>query len=88
MGMVKFGTKVTRPDEIQSGFVWGPLQTWFNPQQTKTGHKTHSMPVTAQLGIYTYHFYVWQYGQIYHECQFDFEVTNSGGENCSACHGP
>jgi hypothetical protein len=88
MGTVLFGTKVTKPDLTQSGFIWGPLEVWLNPYQTKSGHKTHTIPSGFELGTYTYHGYVGKYGNIFDECQFDFEVTDSGGENCSACHGP
>ncbi len=74
-GMVLFGTKVTKPDASQSGFIWGPLQVYLNPGQTKSGHKTHTIPSGFELGTYTYHGYVGRYGNIYDECQFDFEVV-------------
>jgi hypothetical protein len=73
--MVLFGTKVTKPDASQTGFIWGPLQVWLNPHQTKSGHKTHTVPSGFELGTYTYHGYVGRYGNIYDECQFDFEVV-------------
>jgi hypothetical protein len=88
MGMVLFGTKVTKPDASQTGFIWGPLQVWLNPDQTKSGHKTHTIPSGFALGTFTYHGYVGRYGNIYDECQFDFEVIDSGEDNCLACHGP
>jgi hypothetical protein len=75
MGMVLFGTKVTKPNLTQTGFIWGPLQVWLNPYQTKSGHKNHTIPTGFELGTYTYHGYVGRYGQIYQECQFDFEVV-------------
>jgi hypothetical protein len=75
MGMVLFGTKVTKPDASQTGFIWGPLQVYLNPHQTKSGHKTHTIPTGFDLGTYTYHGYVGRYGNIYDECQFGFEVV-------------
>jgi len=75
MGMVLFGTKVTKPDESQTGFIWGPLQVWLNYDQTKSGHKTHTIPSGFELGTFTYHGYVGKHGNIYDECQFDFEVV-------------
>ncbi len=75
MGTVLFGTKVTKPDASQTGFIWGPLQVYLNPHQTKSGHKNHTIPVGFELGMYTYHGYVGRYGNIYDECQFDFEVV-------------
>ncbi len=75
MGTVLFGTKVTKPDASQTGFIWGPLQVWLNPHQTRSGHKTHTVPSGFELGTYTYHGYVGRYGNIYDECQFDFEVV-------------
>jgi parallel beta-helix repeat protein len=75
MGTVLFGTKVTKPDASQTGFIWGPLQVYLNPHQTKSGHKTHTIPSGFELGTYTYHGYVGRYGNIYDECQFDFEVV-------------
>jgi len=74
-GSVLFATKVTKPDASQTGFIWGPLQVWLNPRQTKSGYKTHTVPLGLELGTYTYHGYVGRYGNIYHECQFDFEVV-------------
>ncbi|MBN1841900.1 MAG: right-handed parallel beta-helix repeat-containing protein [Deltaproteobacteria bacterium] len=75
-GTVLFGTKVTKPDASQTGFIWGPLQVYLNPHQTKSGHKTHTIPSGFALGSYTYHGYVGRYGNIYHECEFVFEVVS------------
>jgi hypothetical protein len=75
MGTVLFGTKVTKPDASQTGFIWGPLQVFLNPHQTKSGHKTHVIPTGFVLGTYTYHGYVGRFGTIYDECQFQFEVV-------------
>jgi predicted CXXCH cytochrome family protein len=75
MGTVLFGTKITKPDASQTGFIWGPIQVYLNPHQTKSGHKNHTIPVGFELGMYTYHGYVGRYGNIYDECQFDFEVV-------------
>jgi PKD repeat protein len=74
-GMVLFGSKVTMPDGAQTGFIWGPLQVSLNPGQTKSGHKTHSVPSGFELGIYTYHGYVGKYGKIFDECSFEFELV-------------
>jgi hypothetical protein len=75
MGMVLFGTKVTKPDASQTGFIWGPFEVWLNGREIKSGHKAHTVPLGFELGIYTYHGYVGRYGNIYDECQFDFEVV-------------
>lgn len=75
-GLIKvlFGTTVTRPNGNETGFIWGPLLLGLAPDQTKSGHKTHIIPLTLPLGIYTYNGYTGGYGSIYDECQFDFEV--------------
>ena len=75
-GIVKFGTKLERLDGSLSGFIWGPLSIWLNPNQTKSGSKQHTVPTNFQLGTYTYHGYVGNYGQIFDECQFQFEVVS------------
>jgi PKD repeat protein len=75
MGTVLFGTKVTKPDASQTGFILGPLQVYLNPHQTKSEHKTHAIPTGFPLGTSTYHGYVGRFGNIYGECQFDFEVV-------------
>jgi hypothetical protein len=75
MGTVLFGTKITKPDASQTGFIWGPIQVYLNPHQTKSGHKTHTIPVGFELGTYTYHGFVGRFGNIYDECRFDFQVV-------------
>jgi PKD repeat protein len=74
-GTVLFGTKVTKPDASQTGFIWGPIQVYLNPHQTKSGHKTHTIPTGFALGTYTYHGYVGRFGTIYDECAFNFDVV-------------
>jgi len=74
-GSVLFGTKVTKPDASRTGFIWGPFQVYLNSGQRKSGHKTHMIPSGFELGTYTYHGYVGGHGNIYDECQFDFEVV-------------
>jgi len=77
---VLFATKVTLPSGNKyppSGYLIGPLSISFVPYQSKSGHKSLDIPITAPLGTYTYHGYVGNYGAgLYHECQFEFTVTS------------
>lgn len=86
---VLFATKVTKPNGYwypSSGFLIGPNSHPFGPYQTKSFYKSHYIPLTAPLGIYTYHAYVGNYGPgNYSECQFNFEVIDYH-QNCTACH--
>jgi hypothetical protein len=66
-GTVMFGTKITRPDGRRTGLIWGPIQVYLNPDQIKSGHKTHTIPVGFELGTYTYHCYVGKYGKFFDE---------------------
>jgi hypothetical protein len=79
-GSVLFGTKVTLPNGNwypASGYLIGPLNISLDPSQSKSGHKSHMIPLTAPLGTYTYHGYVGNYGVgIYDECTFNFEVKD------------
>ena len=59
-----------------SGWLFGPLSVTLGSNASRSGHKSHQIPITAPLGTYTYHGYVGNYGAgLYHECQFDFTVT-------------
>jgi hypothetical protein len=74
----KFASKVKLPNGNMyppSGYLIGPLEVYLNPYQSRSGYKSHTIPTGAQLGIYTYHGYVGNYGVgLYDECTFDFEV--------------
>lgn len=89
-GTVAFATKVTLPNGSvypTAGFLFGPVPVYLTPYQSRSGHLSQGIPVHAPLGTYTYHGYVGRPDVgIYHECQFDFEVTESGGGGCTACH--
>jgi hypothetical protein len=78
-GTILFATKVTLPNGNRypsTGYLIGPLSIYFDPYQSKSGHKSHSIPLGAQLGTYTYRGYVGNYGVgLYDECQFDFKVV-------------
>jgi hypothetical protein len=78
-GTVFFATKVTLPNGDKyppTGYLTGPLSVSLAPYESKSGHKSHTIPFGASLGIYTYHGYIGNYGVgLYHECQFNFEVT-------------
>ena len=78
-GSVLAATKVTLPNGNwypPSGYLFGPISVSFDPYQSKPGHLSHAIPSNAPTGTYTYHGYVGNYGVgIYHECQFNFEVT-------------
>jgi hypothetical protein len=77
-GSVLFATKVTLPNRIKypsSGYLIGPLEVYLNPYQSKSGHGLHEIPLGVELGTYTYHGYVGNYGVgLYHECTFTFQV--------------
>jgi hypothetical protein len=85
-------TMLTKPDGKwwpPTGYLSGPYVNGLMPHASKSGHRSHPIPNGAPLGIYTYHFFLGRPAEGFlHECTFDFEVTDSGGENCSACHGP
>jgi hypothetical protein len=76
---VLFATKVTKPDDSlypSSGYLIGPLSVYLGPYESKSGHRSHTVPVGAPLGTYTYHGYIGNYGVgLYDECQFNFEIT-------------
>lgn len=78
-GSLLFATKVTLPNGNKyppSGFLFGPISVSLDPYQLKSGHLSHAIPLTAPLGIYTYHGYVGNYDPgNYSECHFNFEVT-------------
>jgi hypothetical protein len=77
---ILFATKVTLPSGNKypaSGYLIGPLSISFVPYQSKSGHKSLDIPITAPLGTYTYHGYVGNYGAgLYDECRFEFTVTS------------
>jgi len=74
-----FATFVTTPGGNRypaSGWLLGPLSVSLNPSQSKSGYRSHAIPSGAQLGTYTYHGYVGNYGVgLYDECTFTFTVT-------------
>jgi hypothetical protein len=72
-------TKVTKPDENPyppSGYLLGPVSVTLDGNASKSPYRSHTIPLGAPLGIYTYHGYVGRYGVgIYDECTFEFEVV-------------
>jgi hypothetical protein len=55
MGRVQFGTKVRRfHSNYEKRFAWGPFSFGLAPYETKSGEKTHRIPLTAPFGIYQY----------------------------------
>jgi uncharacterized delta-60 repeat protein len=77
-GTISFGTKVTRPNGTQTGFIWGPIEVGLYGYQSRFGRKSHTIPLHFSLGSYTYHGYVGLAGKgIIAECAFDFEVVET-----------
>lgn len=83
-----FATKVTLPNGNTyppSGYLFGPYKVTLDSYQSKSGHLSHTLPIGAPLGPYTYHGYVGKPGEgVIDECQFDFTVTATsaaGGED-------
>jgi serine protease len=78
-GTVLFATDVTLPNLNRypaSGYLIEPFEVYLNPYQSKSGYRSHTIPLGAQLGIYTYHGYVGRYGVgKLCECTFEFEVV-------------
>lgn len=76
---VLFATTVTLPNGNRypsSSYLDGPLTVSLGPYESKSGHRSHMIPLNAPLGTYTYHGYIGNYGiGIYNECQFNFEVV-------------
>jgi hypothetical protein len=70
-----FATKATKPGGAQTDYIIGPLSVRLDPYDSKSAHKSHPIPGNTPLGIYTYHGYVGTTAELYHECQFQFEVT-------------
>lgn len=69
-------TKATKPDGTKTRYLIGPLSISFDPYESKSGHRSHTIPANAPLGTYTYQDYVGNYGVgIYDECEFNFTVT-------------
>jgi hypothetical protein len=79
--IILFATKVTLPNGNPyppSGYLFGPKEVTLNPYESKSGHLSHTIPMGAPLGIYTYHGYVGKPGVgIFDEDQFDFEVIEA-----------
>ena len=77
-GMVHFVTFLTPPPPYERYPVSGWLDHYhlsLSPQETKSGHISHTIPTDWPLGTYIYHGWVGQPGPvIYDECQFQFEV--------------
>ena len=75
-GAVYFATKVTLPSQQKTGYIDGPVKVPIGPSQSKSGHISHTIPLGAETGTYTYHGYVGTYGLgVLHECEFEFTVT-------------
>ena len=75
-GAVYFATKVTLPSQEKTRYIFGPIKVRLGPYQSKYGHKSHTIPASAQLGSYIYHGYVGLPGVgLFDECQFEFIVT-------------
>ena len=79
--VVLFATNVTLPNGSifpPLGFLFGPIVVRLGPNQSKSGHLSHTIPLSAPLGAYTYHGLVGQVGVgVIDEDQFDFEVTEA-----------
>ncbi len=74
-GKVYFATKVTLPSLQKTRYIDGPVKVPLGPSQAKSGHISHTVPLSAETGTYTYHGYVGTYGLgLIHECQFVFTV--------------
>lgn len=57
-----------------SGWLDGPISVALGGNASKSGHKSHLIPMSAPLGTYTYHGYVGLVGNLWSECTFNFEV--------------
>jgi hypothetical protein len=80
-GTLHFATNVTLPNGNTyppSGYLFGPKEITFNPHQSKSGQLSHTIPVGAPLGTYTYHGYIGRSGVgIMDADHFDFEVVTA-----------
>ncbi len=75
-GKVYFATKVTLPSLQKTRYIDGPVKVRLDPYQSKSGHISHTIPASVQLGTYIYHGYVGLPGVgIFDECQFEFTVS-------------
>jgi hypothetical protein len=73
---VELASQVTYPDGTEAFLIY-PRNNFFEPYQSKSWQVSHSILLTAPLGIYTYHGLVGNYDTgIYDECWFTFEVTD------------
>jgi predicted CXXCH cytochrome family protein len=75
-------TFVTKPDASRypspGSWLIGPVSITLEGNQTRSGHKTYTIPSGATPGTYTYHAYVGTAGPPaakYNECQCTFTVT-------------
>lgn len=69
-----------------SGYLFGPVKVTLNHYEEKSGQLSHTIPISAPLGTYTYHGYIGKPGEgVIDECHCDFEVTEApeavGAEN-------
>jgi hypothetical protein len=79
-----FATNVTLPNGNiypPAGYLFGPVPIFLNPHQSKSGHLSHTIPIGAPLGTYTYHGYIGKpFEGIIDDDHFDFQVTGTGAE--------
>lgn len=56
-------------------YLIDPFSIYLGPSESKSGHRSHTIPVTAPTGTYIYYGYVGVPGNLYYKCQFEFTVT-------------
>jgi len=77
-GFAYFATTVTLPDQSRypaSGYLDGPYKILLTPNNSVSGHISHTIPMNAQSGDYVYHGYLGIPGNVLDECEFSFEVV-------------
>jgi hypothetical protein len=77
-GAVSFGTKVKYPNGSQTDYVWGPFSFGLDPHETKSGHKTHTVPSNIPFGSYAYQGFATVNGMgTIAECEFLFDIMEN-----------
>jgi hypothetical protein len=74
-GSVFFGTKVRKPNNRLTDFIWGPHSVGLTGNGTVSAHKTHGVSEILPIGRYEYYGYVWRDDTgMMDVCSFEFEV--------------
>jgi hypothetical protein len=75
---IEYWTNINLPNSFiypSEGTLFGPYNLCLEPYGSQSAHLTHTVPMTAPLGIYSYNAYVGGYPMKWGENSFNIEVT-------------